>query len=119
MLTFSGFNTEPYFLGYVLWYRKSTTDPYIVCGYKRDIPFPTIPKGAGADIVQSEDKTGEDPPKTVFFVDIKDLYPQDNLNKSFVDLYYQERMHFYIAVSAYGENDEESEKIEFGIWPAF
>jgi hypothetical protein len=118
-LTFSGFNTESYFAGYVLWYRESTTRPYRVCGYKNDIPFPTIPKGAGSDIVQSIDKTGEDPPKTVFIVDIKDLYPQDNLNKSFVDLNSQEDLQFYIAVSAYGENDEESEKIEFGKWPVF
>jgi hypothetical protein len=118
-LTFSGFNTESYFSGYVLWYRETTTGLYKVCGYKNDIPFPTIPKGAGSDIVQSDDLTGEDPPKIKYIIDIKDLYPQDNLNKSFVDLNRQEDMQFYIAVSAYGENDEQSEKIEFGKWPAF
>jgi len=117
-LTFAGHNTESYFWGYVIWYRESETESYTHCGYKNKIPFPTIPKGSDPSYVDQIDYTS-DPvnPRIVYTVYIQDLYPQGNLNRSFYNLWSEEHRSFYFAVSSCGFNGEESEKVEFGIWP--
>jgi hypothetical protein len=117
-LIFSGYNPEPYFWGYVIWYKESEDRPYTPCGYKNKIAFPTIPKNAGPDYVSQTDYTMDpDNPRIVYTVSIQDLYPQENLTKSFYTLWGEEQKRFYFAVSSYGINGEESEKVEFGIWP--
>ncbi len=117
-LVFAGYNTESYFWGYVIWYKEAEDEQYTPCGYKNKIPFPTIPKGSGLDYVRQIDYSS-DPvnPRIVYTVSIQDLYPQEDPTKSFYTLWHEENRSFYFAVSSYGINSEQSEKIEFGIWP--
>lgn len=123
-LYFSGYNTESYFAGYNIYYKKDVGDFYKECGYKKTMPRPTIPKDViepppDTDYVDFEDKTEEDPPRYDFSVKVADLYPQEDFSSSFDDLHKHnpDRPQFYFAVSAVGEDDEESERIEFTIWP--
>jgi len=118
-LYFSGYNRETYFSGYVLWYREEGTISYSVCGYKNQIDvFPTIPEDSDSTWVSFDDRTNDsDNPRIVYEVQVSDLYAQEDLTKSFYEIYEDEGRQFYFAVSAYGINGEESEKIEFGIWP--
>jgi hypothetical protein len=55
-------------------------------------------------------------PRINYTVQIADLKPL-NSNKSFIDLNNEKNAEFYFAVSAYGEDDRESQIIEFGKWP--
>jgi hypothetical protein len=116
-LKFSGYNTETYFAGYVLWYKEKREDYYRVCGYKGELPYPTIPKNADPTYVDFVDLTGETPPRIEYTVDIRDLYPQDGVN-SFYDLNVDYGSSFFFAVSAQGTGDEQSERVDFGKWPA-
>jgi hypothetical protein len=57
-----------------------------------------------------------------FIILITDLYPQDDLSRSFFELNINFRRQFYFAVSAAGadsvtSNNVYSERIEYGIWP--
>ncbi len=118
-LNFSGFNEESYFQGYVLWYKENEDETYLPCGYKGSMPFPTIPRGADQNYVYQVDNTADtEDPRITYTVYIQDLYPQDE-QKSFSALYDEEKRSFYFAVSSYGINGEESEKINFGRWPPF
>jgi len=123
-LKFSGYNTEEYFWGYVIWYKKKADDIYTVCGYREKFPFPTIPK---IDIMRSNSSYGEEwvkyndytddllNPRIEYEVFLEDLRPWDS-NKNFVELN-NKGIKYYFAVSSYGINGEESEKVEFGRWP--
>ncbi|MGQ9616717.1 MAG: hypothetical protein ACUVWJ_10015 [Spirochaetota bacterium] len=98
----------------MIWYKESESDIYIPCGYKKKIPFPTIPKGSDEEYVSQIDYTSDpDNPRIVYTVYIEDLYPQDNLTKSFYTLSREEGRSFYFAVSSYGINGEQSERVEF------
>lgn len=101
-LQFSGDNEEDYFAGYVLWYKEEQNDLYTVCVYQGRADIPTIPR----------DETSS---TNTYSISIKDLQPVDE-NVSFIELK-DEGRYFYFAVSSYGINGEESEKVEFGKWP--
>jgi hypothetical protein len=126
-LNFSGYNPEAHFAGYNFYYKEDVEDFYKVCGYKKTMPWPTIPKEAFVPVIPPEftgyvdfdDKTGDDPPRYVFTVKVSNLYPQDDFSRSFYELHNDspDRPQFYFAVSAVGEEDEESERIEFTVWP--
>ena len=110
-LQFTGFNTEAEFLGYVIWYKESSTDLYRFCAYQQTIPFPTI-----------EPSTFPMTSAERFTIPITELYPQDDFSRSFFELNINFRRQFYFAVSAAGSdsvtsNNVYSERIEYGIWP--
>jgi hypothetical protein len=105
-LAFSGFNTEPYCLGYIIWYKEAQDDYYKSCAYPTpsNFPRPTLPRTSATQV--------ED-----YAVDLNFLFPDDEV-KSFDELNTNDpKRKFYFAVSAYGEEGEESERVEFGIWP--
>jgi len=122
-LTFSGYNTEGYFSGYILWYKKAGVDDnYYVCVYKESTSIPTITQKVIDDwdtdwVAMNDYRSDTENPRIVFNVNIKDLKPLDS-NKNFVDLNKEDGDYFYFAVSSYGDDGEESEKIEFGKWPS-
>ena len=101
-LQFSGDNPEDYFAGYVLWYKEDESEQYTVCVYQGKADMPTIPR----------DETST---ANTYIIDINDLQPIDE-NLSFIVLKDEGRF-FFFAVSSYGINGEESEKVEFGKWP--
>jgi len=101
-LKFTGDNSEDYFAGYVLWYKEDVSEEYRVCVYQGTADIPTIPKDENSTV-------------NTYTINIGDLQPVDE-NTSFIMLKDEER-YFYFAVSSYGVNGEESEKVEFGIWP--
>jgi len=70
--------------------------------YQGTADIPTIPKDENSTV-------------NTYTINIGDLQPVDE-NTSFIMLKDEER-YFYFAVSSYGVNGEESEKVEFGIWP--
>jgi len=101
-LQFTGDNSEDYFAGYVLWYKEDVSEAYTVCVYRAEADIPTIPK----------DKTST---VNTYTIDIGELQPIDE-SASFIELRDEGRF-FYFAVSSYGVDGEESEKVEFGRWP--
>ncbi len=103
-LQFTGDNSEDYFSGYVLWYKEDENEEYKVCVYEGRADIPTIPKDETSTV-------------NTYTIDIKDLQPIDE-NSSFYMLKDDGRF-FYFAVSSYGTNGEESEKVEFGRWPVY
>ncbi len=106
-LSFYGNNQEESFIGYNIWYKENESDIYKLCYYKTGGNYyikPTLPKS----IVNYSGKNSN----IIYF---NNLYPQE-LDLSFYDLS-QEGKSFYFAISAYGLNGEESEKVEYGIWP--
>jgi len=118
-LKFSGYNLEDDFSGYILWYKDNEYDEYFPCVYKETIYKPTIPKfeDMEPDWVDAVDNRGDpENPRIDYTVMIEDLKHFEK-NKGFYALYTAEDSHFYFAVSSYGINGEESEKVEFGIWP--
>jgi hypothetical protein len=96
-LTFSGDNPEPYFLGYILWYKGENDQYFQVCKYNGSVDIPTIPKGPL--------------PAVTHTVDFADLAPQIS-NKNFEELL-DEGEEYQFAVSSYGENSAESEMVLF------
>jgi len=121
LLIFSGYNPEEYFSGYVIWYKKDQSDSYKICEYRGKQYLPTILK---LEVMLSEYGAGwvkyydysDDPqnPRIKYEVLMENLKPQDS-TKNFVELR-DEGISYYFAVSSYGENHEESEKVEFGLW---
>jgi hypothetical protein len=99
-LEFSGDNPESYFAGYVLWYKSIYDEDFQVCEYNGTISLPTISKSVNPITI------------TVYF---EELFHQD-LGKNFKEILddpgYSE-YNFQFAVSSYGENGEESEKVLF------
>ena len=103
-LNFSGYNDEDYFVGYNIYYKEKPEDFYKVCDNVLIEQYPTIPTSPSGSTVE-------------FQVNTNDIQPQD-VNRSFYDLYYNfDSEVFYFAVSAVGDEDQESERIEFGAWP--
>ncbi len=103
-LKFAGYNNEDYFVGYNIYYKEKAEDFYKVCDSIPIDDYPTIPVTPIDSIIQ-------------YTVDTDELRPQDD-DRSFYDLYYTfDSPEFYFAVSAVGDEDEESERIEFGAWP--
>jgi hypothetical protein len=129
-LRFSGNNFDPdtkaifsFFLGYIIWYKENIEDNYSICEYKGRINKPTLPRidevepGFFEPNVDFIDNRGDgENPRINYTVQIADLKPL-NSNKSFIDLNNEKNAEFYFAVSAYGEDDRESQIIEFGKWP--
>lgn len=96
-LTFSGYNVEPNFSGYVLWYKEIDVNEYFfVCGYNGKYDKPTIP------LVP--------PVETTKTIKLEDLSHQ--ITGNFKELIDNGR-EFKFAVSSYGINGEESAKVEF------
>jgi hypothetical protein len=91
---------ESYFAGYVLWYKSIYDEDFQVCEYNGTISLPTISKSVNPITI------------TVYF---EELFHQD-LGKNFKEILddpgYSE-YNFQFAVSSYGENGEESEKVLF------
>ncbi len=114
-LQFSGYNVEAYFTGYTLYYKIEPGDYYQVCDYDKDgssgplepeTLYPTIEILIPVDLV------------ILYPVSLRDLYPQDG-SESFYELYEKDvSSRFYFAVSAVGDDYQESERVEFGKWPA-
>ena len=105
-LFFSGFNTEPYCLGYIIWYKETEDGFYRVCAYQNssNFPYPTLPRTSSTQVQN-------------YTVSLKVLFPDDNV-KSFFELNADDpQKKYYFAVSAYGEDGEASARETFGIWP--
>ena len=103
-LYFSGYNKETYFKGYNIYYKEKPEDFYKVCDNILTDDYPTIPADPEDLIIE-------------YTVDTSELRPQDD-EQSFYDLYYNhDSPVFYFAVSSVGDEDQESERIEFGAWP--
>jgi hypothetical protein len=111
-LQFSGHNAETYFIGYTIYYKIEQEDYYKVCDYDKDGL-----SGSGEPLYPTLEVTPVD--STIFYsVSVRNLYPQDG-SESFYELYEKDSSaRFYFAVSAVGDDDQESERIEFGKWPA-
>ena len=107
-LTFSGLNIEDYFSGYIIYYKKAGTEKYLVCKYQEVLDKPTIPLLPLPPTSPAIEVT----------VKIEDLKPMDS-NQNFNYLNSLDGQKYYFAVSAYGVSGQESEKVEFGIWPVF
>jgi hypothetical protein len=105
-LTFSGHNTEGYFSGYIIYYKEAGTEKYLVCKYKEVLDKPTIPL---LPLLETS-------PAIEITVKIEDLKPMDS-NQNFIYLNNFDGQKYYFAVSAYGTDGQEREKVEFGIWP--
>ena len=123
-LKFSGNNTEDNFEGYILWYKENENDEYSIIVFKGELLEPTIPEYSDLiDPLQQwlalQGELWDDSafPQIDFTVEIKDMEHFEK-GKSFDELYIEEGSHFYFAVSAFGINEAESEKVEFGIWPS-
>lgn len=107
-ISFSGFNDEPYFLGYVIWYRYNENDQFQVVEYLGQDPekptLPFTPSGSTRDIeVQISDMT-----PIGYNSDFKELHDQGEISD----------VHF--AVSSYGfldGEDVESGLILYPSWP--
>ena len=120
-LIFHGYNTEDYFSGYIIWYKEAVTDSYYICLYKGEVELPTILNidDMPAGWVEYTDlRSDTENPRIEYTVYIQDLKPLDSSN-NFVELYDSNGQKFYFGVSSYGTEGQESEMIEFGIWPAF
>jgi hypothetical protein len=103
-LMFSGNNDEAYFVGYNIYYKESPNDFYKVCDNTTTNQFPTVPAAPSSDTVE-------------YSIDTNNLRPQGE-SRSFYDLYYNfDGDAFFFAVSSVGDEDQESERIEFGAWP--
>ena len=103
-LKFSGNNNEEYFVGYNIYYKEQTNDYYKVCDKVSNDQFPTVAASPSSETVE-------------YNIDMNELRPQGE-TRSFYDLYYSFEVDaFLFAVSAVGEEDQESERIEFGAWP--
>jgi hypothetical protein len=103
-LKFSGLNDEDYFIGYNIYYKENPEDFYKVCDNDLVENYPTIP-ASSSDAVNP------------YTVNANEIFPQESV-RSFYDLYYNfDGPVFYFAVSAVGDEDQESERIEFGAWP--
>lgn len=98
-LTFSGDNTEVW--GYVLWYKDVGDIDFFVCEYNGEVKKPTIIPGFTPEINAT-------PPWTILFKDLGHQILPDNF-KVLLD----SEMEFQFAVSSYGINGEESEKVIF------
>ncbi len=117
-LYLSGYNTEEYFSGYVIWYKEIDDTFYYNCIYKDINAYPTIPRleNMEAGWVEYYDYTSDvDNPRIEYVIEIENLKPISP-DKTFIELK-GEGKKFYFAVSAYGENGAESGKAEFGRWP--
>lgn len=115
-LIFSGYNLEVYFSGYRLWYKELDDPEYSVCEYKGKIELPTIPRIDEMDpglVVINNYLDDLESPRIEYFVNISDLAPLDS-EKNFTELI-GEGKNYLFAVSAYGKNGEESEKIPFSL----
>jgi hypothetical protein len=115
-LIFYGNNTETYFSGYIIWYKEAGADNYSICVYKGELELPTIPKLAEmkAGWVEYTDLGNDIIKYTVYIQDLKPL----GSAKNFVELNDSTGQKFYFGVSSYGSEGQESDLIEFGIWPA-
>ena len=103
-LKYSGNNNEEYFVGYNIYYKEKPEDFYKVCDNISIDQYPTIPASPTGATVE-------------YNVDTNEIRPQ-GVDRSFYDLYYNhDGEAFYFAVSAVGDEDQESERIEFGAWP--
>ncbi len=103
-LKFSGNNDEEYFVGYNIYYKEKKDDFYKVCDNILIDQYPTIPASPSGVTVE-------------YNVDTNDIRPQ-GVSRSFYDLFYNfDAEVFFFAVSAVGDEDQESERIEFGAWP--
>jgi len=102
-LKFSGNNDEEYFVGYNIYYKEKPEDRYKVCDNISIDQYPTIPASPSGVTVE-------------YNVDTNDIRKQ-GVNYSFYDLYYTYNEAYLFAVSAVGDEDQESERIEFGSWP--
>ena len=119
-LIFYGYNTESYFLGYILWYKEAGTDSYKICSYKNKFELPTILNIDEMDpgwVEHNDLRSDPDNPRVEYKVYIQDLRPLDS-PKNFVELNNDNGQRFYFGVSSYGKDGQESDLIEFGIWPA-
>jgi hypothetical protein len=125
-LIFHGYNTESFFSGYIIWYKEAGADNYSICVYKGKLELPTIPKVEYmeahpvkyGDWVEYNDlRSDPDNPRVEFTVYIQDLRPLGS-SKNFVELNDSSGQKYYFGVSSYGTEGQESEMIEFGIWPA-
>jgi len=116
--TFYGKNTEDSFDGYIIWYKIGENETYYYCTYEYNghkyCNIPTIPKlGDKPEGVEYDDTYD---PIIVYTVDIGNLYPSiydprlDNTEKN-MNLNELECT-IHIAVSSYGKNGAESEKVE-------
>ena len=107
-LSFYGNNDESCFVGYNIWYKEDENGEYLLAYYikngEKSIK-PTIKK----DIANYDGSAPNE-------ISLGDLYPQDS-DDSFLTIYTDTKKRFYFAVSSYGENGEESEKVEFPRWP--
>jgi len=120
-IIFSGYNTESYFEGYIIWYRAPGETKYRPCRYRGTTDIPTIPKledmlsdpEKGADWVKYTDYLSDTSnPRIEYEVKLEDLSPQerdDNMYK----LIKIDGEDYKLGVSAYGINGEESEMIVF------
>jgi hypothetical protein len=96
-LTFSGDNEEPYFSGYVLWYKEVDVDyNYVVCVYNGKYNKPTL--------------SFVPPVQTTQTIRLVDLSHQEY---GTFDELIDAGGEFKFAVSSYGINGEESAKVEF------
>ncbi len=118
-LHFSGYNTETYFSGYILWYKEDADGDYSYCQYKDELDRPTIPKyedmlPGWVDAVDNRSDILN--PRIDYTVAVSDI--EDPISgKSFSEIYQEDGKRFYFAVSAWGVNGEQSALVEFGLWP--
>lgn len=114
-LVFRARNEKDKLEGYNLWYRYTPESYYKLCNYKGENAYPTIPKleemepGWAEYVVIFEDVNEREIEYTVY---VAHLYPI-NSSTNFADL----GNPVYFAVSSYGLNGVQSEKVEFVIWP--
>lgn len=120
-IIFSGYNTESYFKGYIIWYRSPNDSIYRVCRYKGTLEIPTIPRlddmlsdpSKGADWVKYTDYLSDTSnPRIEYEIQLEDLSPQDR-DDNMYRLIKIDGEDYKLGVSSYGINGEESEMIVF------
>ena len=112
-ITFTGNDTT----GYMLWYKEVGAHTYSLCIHKDRTKIPTIPEdlavaGLPLDWVERDSSNAPIIEYTVYTADLKPFGSTKTFDE-LKDLGY----HYYFAVSSYGDNGEESIKVEFDIWP--
>lgn len=109
ILRFYGDNNESYFAGYNIWYKESEIESYQLAYYIKNGVSSIKPTIKKSDAIYDGSGPNE--------VSLKDLYPQYSNDNFYTINQNDSNKKFYFAVSAYGENGEESEKVEFPRWP--